>query len=523
MTTVFTDRRPARSFCPPQAKKILVCLTCMRLARKLLHVFSASTTLLMLMTTMSMAAAPKWITMQNENFHVYSTASERDTREVLNQFERVRGFFNQFVEAGAEKPAPVSIVIFGSEKEYQPFRINDFAAAYYTNHGDRDFIVIGVLGEESSQTASHEYTHLVVRHAGYSLPPWLNEGLAELYSTLEAAGSETEFGDVLPGRLYALNREPWVPLEVILAADQSSPYYNETKQAGSLYNESWALVHMLNTTQKYRAKFWDVVDAINNGTSSVQALVDTYGISFVTLESELRAYIKGSRFNQLKMKVKLDDMKMLASQSADMFEVREAQAELLMGLPNKQAEARTRLEELAHEDAKRFEPWANLGYLAWRAGNPGEAAEHFAKAVELGDRSPRLLMNFAQLAANDKPEASVTALTTLLELEPKNLDARLLLASVQMGQDKFAEAAMTVSEIKSVKTTQQRDNLLYLRAFAAMRLGYLSESRALAEQLQEVTTSMDFRFRATQILHRLDSVNSAEAPSRKLKAKRSGT
>jgi tetratricopeptide (TPR) repeat protein len=223
------------------------------------------------------------------------------------------------------------------------------------------------------------------------------------------------------------------------------------------------------------------------------------------------------------MKIELAETEKLTSQPADVFEVREAQAELLVGLPGKQAEARTRLENLAHEDSNRSEPWANLGYLAWREGNQVEAVEHFAKAVELGNRSPRLLLNFAQLAARDKPDASIAALNTLLALEPKNLDACLLLANMQMERDQFSAAATTVSSIETVNTVEQRDNLLYLRAFAAMQLGYLADARKLAENLKEVSTSAEFQFRATQILRSLDSVNSAEASPRKLKAKRSGT
>jgi hypothetical protein len=153
--------------------------------------FSASI-LIIFLTTASFAAEPKWITIQNENFKVYSTASELKTRAVLNQFERVRSFFSQLAGAESYKPHPVSVVIFGSEKKYKPFRPNAVAAAYYSNHSDRDFIVMGELDDSSSQFASHEYTHLVLSHAGYSLPPWLNEGLAEFFSTLVPAGSEVE-------------------------------------------------------------------------------------------------------------------------------------------------------------------------------------------------------------------------------------------------------------------------------------------------------------------------------------------
>lgn len=500
MTTIPTDRRTDTHSQNTLLNGVFILPVLLSFLLRLSRRFRAFSILTILLSTTAMAAQPNWITMQNENFRVYSTASERATREALNQFERVRGFFVQFTGAAPDKPVPISIVIFGSEKEYQPYRLNAFATAYYSSQSDRDFIVVGKLGAQSSQIATHEYTHLVFQHAGYSLPPWLNEGVAELYSTLRSAGSDTEFGDVLLGRLQALNTEKWVPMETILAADKTSPYYNETKQAGSLYNQSWALVHMLATTEQYRSKFWEVVQAVNNGTPSVQALEVTYGMPFAKLEAALKSYIRGNNFNMLKIKIRLDGTEKLMSQPADMFEVREAQAELLMGLQGRQGEARTRFEELAREDAKRPEPWANLGYLAWRDGKPSEAAEHFANAFALGSRSPRLLLDFARLAGRDKPEASAAALTALLELEPKNLDARLVLANLQMSQSQFSEAVATARPIVSVKTVEQRDNLLYMRAFAAMRLGEVAAARALAEELKKVGASQDFRARADEIL-----------------------
>src|SRR5438046_874231 len=83
-------------------------------------------------------------------------------------------------------------------------------------------------------------------HAGLKFPTWLNEGLADLYSTLRMQGDKALVGDLIPGRLQSLSTEKWVPLSVILSAGQDSPYYNEKSKAGSFYSESWALVHMLS-------------------------------------------------------------------------------------------------------------------------------------------------------------------------------------------------------------------------------------------------------------------------------------
>ncbi|MEO5926835.1 MAG: tetratricopeptide repeat protein [Bryobacteraceae bacterium] len=456
--------------------------------------------LLALLCAASLSAQPKWISMQNENFRVYSSASERETRDSLANFERVRGFFLQFTGAPPPKPVPVSIVIFGSEKEYLPYRIKEFAIAYYASQSDRDFIVVGKVGDESARIATHEYTHLVFKHFGYTLPPWLNEGMAELFSTLKPLGSSTEFGSPIAGRLYGLSTDKWVPLETILSADEKSPFYNETQRAGNLYNEGWALVHMLATTTEYRPKFWDVVKAVQAGTPSVKALEAAYGMPFAKIESELKTYVRGDGFRKLVTKLRLEDMDKIKAQPADMYDVRTAQAELLMGLQGKQAEARTRFEDLTREDAKRAEPWSNLGYLVWRDGKAEVALDHFAKSYQLGNRSPRMLYDYARLASRQRPEEAITAFKDLIEIEATNSDARLDLANLQMSQRQYAEALVTVKGITSVKTADQRDRVLYMRAYSALQSGDRVDAQARADELQRLTTSEEYKTRANDLL-----------------------
>src|SRR5690349_23991424 len=201
----------------------------------------------------------KWIRMESPNFQAYSSAGERDTRDALRYFERVRDFFLQVNQSAPPKPVPVYLVVFGSEKAYAPYRINEFAAAYYFGGADRDYIVMGRTGEQAAQIAVHEYVHLVARHAGLKFPPWLSEGTAELYSTIRMQGGKTLVGELIPARLQGLMYDPWVPLPVIMSAGQDSPYYNEKNKAGSLYNEGWALVHMLQLSPEYFSKYSEFV------------------------------------------------------------------------------------------------------------------------------------------------------------------------------------------------------------------------------------------------------------------------
>src|SRR5437868_5752435 len=84
----------------------------------------------------------KWIRVQSPNFEAYSTAGERDTRDALRSFERVRDFFLQVNKREPPKPVPVYVVVFGSEKEYAPYRFNEAAVAYYFGGSDREYIAM---------------------------------------------------------------------------------------------------------------------------------------------------------------------------------------------------------------------------------------------------------------------------------------------------------------------------------------------------------------------------------------------
>ena len=148
--------------------------------------------------------------------------------------------------------APVRIIAFRSDKEFEPYRFNAASSAFYLEGYDRDYIVMRSISPEYYPVAVHEFTHLLVKHTGADLPIWFNEGLAELYSTLKPAGKKVLVGEVIPGRFYYLQQHKWLSLEALTSADHNSPYYNERDRAGIFYSESWALMHMLNLSSEYR-------------------------------------------------------------------------------------------------------------------------------------------------------------------------------------------------------------------------------------------------------------------------------
>ena len=427
------------------------------------------------------SAEPKWVHVKSADFEIFSSAGEADTRRVLQHFERVHSFFSQlFPEKKDATADPVRIVVFGSAKEYREFRPNEFSSAYYTQTSGRDYIVLGGVSDNAFPTAVHEYMHLVTRHLGLDLPPWLNEGLAELFSTMKPMGDKILIGTIIEGRMQALLQDKWIPLATILAAARDSPYYHEKDKAGALYNEGWALTHMLELSPQYQPAFHTAFQAISNGTPSQAALERTYGKPLSAIEKDLQAYLRKETLKGSLLSAKMIEGPKQTVEPAQTFDVKLSLIDL-SNRPGKEADVRRRLEELATEDPKRPEPQARMAYLDWSKGKSLEASREFTKAFDLGDRSPTLLWDYGRLAGNSNDLADANrALTALLALEPDRTDVRIALAGMLLGNNRAKDALDTLSPVKKV-TPADAPRLFQLRAYARLQTGDTAAARTNGE------------------------------------------
>jgi tetratricopeptide (TPR) repeat protein len=433
------------------------------------------------------AADSRWTRLRSDNFELYSSAGLRASRDTLKMFEQVRGFFEK-VMGPSSKPLPVRLVAFGSAKEFEPYRFNEYATAYYTQTAERDYIVMSRAGADVFPGAVHEYVHLLVRGSKLDLPPWLNEGIAELYSTLRPVGNEVVVGDIIPGRHRALLDDKWVPLQTILAADHNSAYYNEKNKAGSLYNEGWALTHMLNFHPDYRPKFAEVVRAAASGQPSAEALAKIYGRPLDKIERDLQSYLRGGSFKAALFPLKFDrKVEEVASEPLVEFDVDLMFADLVFG-PDREEKRAKAFERLATQDPKRPEPLRGLAEAAWRGGRRDEAVEFFAKAYALGDRDPRLLWDYGRLVERKDGEQAARVLAELIKKQPERLEVRLELAEVQTRNGKAQAALETLSTIRKV-TPEEAPRFFRVAVYAHLLNGDRANAEANAKRLQDIAKS----------------------------------
>ena len=259
----------------------------------------AAVAFLTLACAVNAGAEPRWIRVDTPNFIVIGAASERRLAGVGAQFEGFREALTRILsKTAASSPVPTVVNVFPDDKSFDPFKptyegrtVNvggSYASQSYVN-----YILLGPEHGEDDDLRGlfHEFTHLVIRNTSPGVPLWLNEGLAEYYSSfqIENNGRSVVIGRSIAAHLRVLAREPWLPLPTLIATDQSSPQYNENSRRGIFYAESWLLVHMLlQGTPDRSSALAAYVDATLAGLPSEAAWTQAFGRSDVM--AALRQY-----------------------------------------------------------------------------------------------------------------------------------------------------------------------------------------------------------------------------------------
>lgn len=450
----------------------------------------------------SCAADPHWIRGQSPNFEIYSTAGENAARNTLIQFEELHAFF-QAMRSTENRSVPVRIVAFNSPKEYEPYRPTEAAIAFYHPGLERDAIVMNHISADTFPVAIHEYVHLEVNHWGLTFPAWFNEGLAEVFSTLRpSAGGTTLVGDLIPGRAQGLINGKWVPLAVVLAVDPSSPYYGEKNKSNSFYNEAWGLTHMLYLSQEYRPKFPDVMSALAAGKDSAEVLTSIYGKPLPKIEEDLQLYIRGNRFRAALFPARLKASNIaIKVEPAPAFDLHLTLFEISrknVRDPAENAAMRQELSAMAAEQPERPEPHALLGYVIWRAGEPGksmpaadraEVEKELGSAFTMGDRSPALLWDYGRLIESSRPMEAAEVFQRLLTVEPGRSEAVIELASATLLERQPEEALKVMGTLPGAIAPAQAPRFYMVSASIYQRLGQTENARMFAARLLNAAKS----------------------------------
>jgi tetratricopeptide (TPR) repeat protein len=444
-------------------------------------------------------AASEWLKFTSPNFEMYTTAGEKEARRTLEYFEQVRDFFMRVKSQNVTTRLPVTIVAFKNQKEYKPYSPRETAAAYYTGDEQRDYIVLGAVGSEHYPVAVHEYMHLLIRHSGLKMPSWLNEGMAEAYSTIKPLGGQILMGTPPQGRGLALQQLKWIPTDRLLAITQEASEFDEKNRTSIFYSQSWLLTHMLMLDKAYGTSFSKFVSDLSTSGDIDQALQRTYGKTIGDLDRDLKAYFR-STLSGVLFDVKLQKMTVSDPRPSTQLETELTLAKLT-ALLRRRDEARARYAELAKAHPDNWEIYEALAHLYWRDGDHAQARENFRQAVKLNPPSWKTYWDYARFAQGE--EGTVDALRNVLRLNPQLGEARLMLGFELYNGRKFQEAYDVLAEIKQI-TPDRAPHFFLMKAFSAVEIGKKPEARAAAESAKKYARTADDTNQANRLIDYLD-------------------
>jgi tetratricopeptide (TPR) repeat protein len=443
-----------------------------------------------------------WILAKTEHFELYSQGGAPTARSALLWFEQLRLFFEQQTGLNLDNRPPVRVIAFRSESEYRPYRLRSTSDAYYVGAENRDYIVMRTLDASDFTTAAHEYAHLILHASGLQLPPWLNEGLAEFFSTLRISNRGWSVGGDLPTRSQLLRRETWMPLSQLLTLPAESPVRQDREKTALFYAQSWKITEMLMLSPEYRPHFQALIAALTSGMPSLQAMTEVYAKQLETIAQDLRAWAETAHkimrvsvagVENRAVDVDACDVSALASRSL--------MAELLLAIGDlDRAEALYR--DLARQSPGNPNVLAALGTIALRKGDRETARKQWKQAIEAGMTDAILCYRYASLAQDAAVSADEVrpVLERAVAQKPDFDDARYSLALLESNTGRYETA---VAQLRAMRSVAPARAYAYwsAMAYALNELGRRDESQAAAQQAMKYAANPAERSNASQLAY----------------------
>ena len=409
-------------------------------------------------------AGQHWICLSNGHFVIYTTNDQAAASKQLRYLETVRSFFAAAKPfGGADQQQDTKVIAFSSSEEYAAYSFRSEGSGYFERTYKTNYIVLGRGGSDEQSLMGHEFTHLVVTNAGLKLPIWLNEGVADVYSTVEIDAHQARIGRPPAGFWETVRRRPFLSWDVIFAVDGSSSIYQGGENLNMLYAQSWALTHMLALDQAYSGGFRQFLEAVAAGQKSNEALRSVYQKGMPEIGADLAAYIRRKTLPVVQLQFTPVDFTLaelspgtsasppVLDQPAE-FDVQFALANVLAWKESSYGEGRQRLTALATSYPERPEPEETLGILALEHNQRAEARRSLALAVQRHSNDPEVLFESAVLEkeAGTGYAAVRALLQRAIDVRPGMDKARLELGFLDFEDFNYQQALAALTPIQVI-------------------------------------------------------------------------
>lgn len=381
------------------------------------------------------AAPEQWVEVRSQHFRVITDSSDKQGRQILDQFERMRWLFHtMFSKSNVDPALPITIVAPKNDKGFQALEPAAYLAKGQIHLGglflrspDRNYILLRLDSDDPHPYAAiyHEYTHLQLGDAGEWIPLWLNEGFAEFFQNTVIHNKDVEVGQPSVDDILYLRQNELLPIATLLAVDQNSPYYHEEHKGSVFYAESWALTHYLEISDRKNGtdKLADYLKLVQQHESPVAAGAKAFG-DLKKLQDSLEGYIRAAVYNEFRLSsavAQLDEAS-YKSTSLTQSDADAIRADLLVYV-RRTSDAKALLDAVLKADPNNVQAHETMGFLAFQEGDRAAARNWYQQAVKLDSQSFLAHYYFAVMSMSDGANVNdpqiEASLRAAIQLNPK--------------------------------------------------------------------------------------------------------
>ncbi len=392
-----------------------------------------------------------WIKVESPHFTVISATGERPTLAWAEEFSQFVAALQQFIPVDPQRLPPFTIVIFANDRAFDRYRAQGPDGKSLPVDGfffrNEDWSMAGLAKASGSRAVQrvlfHEGVHWFLSAFSRRNPVWIEEGLAEVFSTFEVDRRSTSWGHPIRTYLEVLDFERPMPLGELMDQSQDFLIHEERETASLVYVQSWAFMHFLlfGKHDIPRTSINEYLRLIKSKPGSEALFQEAFGAAYAEVEEQFRAYLRGGTF--FVGKQPLRETPSLKVSRADAFEVELALGRLAIASKrlDRAREHADQSLELRPQDPKSHEL---LALVLERSGDRNAALHAYIAAATRGSRAFRtyfqLGLGVEQQTPEDKTEAEARTITQFYQkavtVDPYQLESyhRLLNVSAHLGE-----------------------------------------------------------------------------------------
>jgi tetratricopeptide (TPR) repeat protein len=457
----------------------------------------------------------KWLAVHTPHFTVLTAANAKTAERWAADLERFRVGLAEVMPVDPKRLTPVMVVIFPDEKAFRPYKLlqNGKPAEIGGYFARTDYVnAIGLAqdlsGAETRRTIFHEATHWFSSARQERLPVWLEEGLAELFSTFLADDKQFMIGDSLLAHVRYLREVRLPSLARVMNTARDRLNYDDRERTGQFYATAWLFTHwaMFGDPSPGPASLRRYVEELHRGTDPDAAFKAAFGGDYDAIDRQLATYLKKGKYIRKIYPLPQNAVAMEPPKAASPLEVDYALGALLLvgqgpasALPHF-----VRAIESAPDDPR---GWEALGFVYLQQGRKADAFDAFDHAARAGSKLALVWNNRAALRQEMEHSEEFVVTTDgssfapaaedfrqALELDPLCQSAYQGLAGVTYGVEPFDPKDLARME-RGLREFPEDRWIAVGRAAARLRSGKVSEGEAELKQILQEAERLPVRVR----------------------------